>query len=301
MATLGKLSNRATRLVMGLIVGIGCLYCVVRGGLPLMFLLTLFIVIGSIELVKILKNKGFYPYLSVILAANASLCLLFWLKRLDLYPIVIVLGTISSFLAVMFNGRQPYIANVATTALGIVYSSLPMYIILIRQINYDGFGVWQMPVNEGLNFILFLFLVVIVTDVAAYYVGSKFGKHKLSPVISPNKTVEGAVGAVVFAVLTGMLTGYFIKLPWYHSLILAFLITIFAQLGDLAESMIKRDAGVKDSGDAIAGHGGFLDRADSFMFSCPIAYFYIHYFVVNNNVVMNIMSCIKKVLDAFGF
>lgn len=96
-----------------------------------------------------------------------------------------------------------------------------------------------------------------MTDVGGYVFGSKFGKHPLAPVVSPKKTIEGSIGGSLLAILTALLIGWIIHIEWYQSLIAGLLITTFAQLGDLAESLIKRDAGVKDSGNSLPGHGGF--------------------------------------------
>ena len=138
------------------------------------------------------------------------------------------------------------------------------------------------------------------TDVGAYVCGSKFGKTPLAPVVSPKKTVEGAVGGSILALCTAMFIGWLIHIEWYQSLIAGFLITLFAQVGDLAESLIKRDAGVKDSGNSLPGHGGFLDRADSYLFSTPVAYFYFNYFVVSDQLTLDFISFARKALHAVG-
>ena len=97
-----------------------------------------------------------------------------------------------------------------------------------------------------------------------------------------------------------MLIGYLIHIEWYQALIGGLLITAFAQIGDLAESLIKRDAGVKDSGNSLPGHGGFLDRADSYLFSTPVAYFYFNYFVVSDQLTIDFISFARKALHAVG-
>ena len=143
---------------------------------------------------------------------------------------------------------------------------------------------------------LFIFFVILFTDIAAYYFGVKFGKHKLCPVISPKKTIEGAVAGATCAIIAGLIIGKLIGISLYHSFVLALIVTVMAQLGDLSESLIKRDAGVKDSGNSLPGHGGFLDRADSYLFSVPVAYFYIKYFILSGLTLPMILELLKKVL-----
>ena len=114
-------------------------------------------------------------------------------------------------------------------------------------------------------------------DTFAYFCGRAFGRHKLCPAISPNKTVEGAIFGTVFGTALGFVPWLFLKdlapIPWYVYLIASFLCTLFGQFGDLCASMIKRQAGIKDFSDLLPGHGGIIDRADSFCFALPVAFF----------------------------
>ena len=123
--------------------------------------------------------------------------------------------------------------------------------------------------------LLFLLLCVWICDSAAYYVGSTMGKRKLAPGISPNKTVEGSIAGVLGSMAGALLLNAFSLVQWplWFVFCAGALIAVFAQLGDLAESMIKRDAGVKDSGNLIPGHGGVLDRVDALLFTVPIFYY----------------------------
>ena len=164
-----------------------------------MFLLGLLltvILVASKEYVHILRMKGFHPSFSVMGAVGILLCFIIAINRLALIPAVLVLGTIASFLIVLFMGRQPYIANVATTELGFVYGALlPCHIMLIRQIEIDitSKNILIYEPSEGFFLTMFVFLCILVTDTAAYFFGSRYGKHKLSSVISPKTTIEGAL------------------------------------------------------------------------------------------------------------
>ena len=100
-------------------------------------------------------------------------------------------------------------------------------------------------------------------------------------VISPKKTIEGAIGGAFFAILSAVIVGYIVHLELWQSLLAGVVITLAAQFGDLFESMLKRDAGTKDSSNILPGHGGFLDRADSYVFTVAVTYYFFYYIVVN--------------------
>lgn len=129
---------------------------------------------------------------------------------------------------------------------------------------------------EGSKLVYFLLLVVWLGDSGAYYVGKQFGKHKLSPRISPKKTVEGLIGGVTASVITAIVIHFtfFPAFPLLHAVLAGIILSVAGVIGDLAESMWKRSADVKDSGTLLPGHGGFLDRFDSILFTAPILYCY---------------------------
>ena len=252
------------RFLTGLIIGFIALFAILAGGLWLTFLVLVIVFYASKEYTTILRHKGFLPSLKIILASSLIFAALAYYDRFDLIPLAFTLSALMAFMWVLFRGRQPYIANVATTVLGFVYCG------------------W-FPLH---NAVLLLF-AVLVTDTFCYFTGSRFGKHKLAPVISPNKSIEGAVGGTVMCLIFSMIIGLAIGLPWYHALILGLLIAAFAQIGDLCESLIKRDAGVKDSSNVLPGHGGFLDRTDSYILTIPVVYYYLQYFV-QTNIIMDL-------------
>lgn len=298
-----SLNKNATRMLTGLIMGAIALWCLLHGGIALLALISVIVFLGSKEYVLILENKGFFPSLKVILFSDAVFALLCYFNRFDLVAIAFTVCSISAFLWVLFKGRQPYIANVSTTILGFVYGGwFPLHLLLIRGLNaenYHGFLKLNAQ-NDGLGYVIFLFMTILLTDTGCYYFGKKFGKRKLASVISPNKTVEGAVGGAICAVIGAFVIGYYIHLAWYHCLIMGLLCTIFAQLGDLSESLIKRDAGVKDSGNTLPGHGGFLDRTDSYVLTIPVMFYYLKYFVVSNQLWFDFMDFVKGFFHAFG-
>ena len=139
------------------------------------------------------------------------------------------------------------------------------HLILLRRLEY------------GIALIFFVFLVTWASDTAAYYVGSSFGTHKLTPRLSPGKTIEGAIAGLVGSVMMACIAKFGF-MPWLDlkdCLIVGLLLGSIGQAGDLFESRLKRHAGVKDSGTILPGHGGLLDRVDSLIFTAPVFYYYV--------------------------
>jgi phosphatidate cytidylyltransferase len=130
--------------------------------------------------------------------------------------------------------------------------------------------------NGGMKLVFFIFIVVWILDTAAYAFGMMFGKHKLAKNISPKKTIEGAMIGIIFGIFATVFCKYtFIKdmLTLQNSLIIGIMISVVGQFSDLSESLIKRDGSTKNSGRIIPGHGGVLDRFDSYIFAAPAMYY----------------------------
>jgi phosphatidate cytidylyltransferase len=159
--------------------------------------------------------------------------------------------------------------------------SLPRAALLLMGIVYI-FGCWKcaIPVHEDYqsrHWLMYALLLNWAGDIGAYYIGRPFGKHKLAPVVSPNKTWEGGIASVIASVLVaGAYLLHFVPgVTPVQAVGLTVAANIAGQLGDLAESALKRGAGVKDSGGILPGHGGFLDRVDSTLFALPVVYGYL--------------------------
>ena len=182
-----------------------------------------------------------------------------------------VISVTGMFIIKQFS-KQPInlvVEEISNTLFGVLYIGLLLsYVILIRE-------------DEGGRQLIFmLFLIIWFGDSVAYYIGSFVGKYPLAPSISPNKTIEGALGG-----LLGSLAGVLLAQYWLHPnisslncIILGLATGIAGQMGDLCESMVKRSLKVKDSGFLVPGHGGLLDRLDSVLFSAPVFY-YIHLYL----------------------
>jgi phosphatidate cytidylyltransferase len=187
---------------------------------------------------------------------------------------------ITTFSAVFRRDVVLSSTRVVFTLFGLIYVSLFNFFILIRELelikymNYKEAGLW----------ILFAFAVIWICDTAAYFVGTPLGKHKMSPVVSPNKSWEGFAGGMVFGTLTGYIFSLFAlgEIPISQMILAAFAVSLTGQLGDLVESIFKRRFGVKDSSNIIPGHGGVLDRFDSLLFALPTLYFVLVFVVYSD-------------------
>ncbi len=172
---------------------------------------------------------------------------------------------------------QPLLAS-STTLTGAVYTGAMLSFALFLRHLPGNEGVWH-----GMALVFAPIALTWASDSSAYFVGRAFGKRKLIPTISPGKTIEGAVGALVGTIVAAVAYSYLLgqfdayTMGLLQAIAFGILISVAAQVGDLTESMLKRDAGVKDSGRLLPGHGGALDRFDSLFFTLPIGYFFFRY------------------------
>ncbi len=183
---------------------------------------------------------------------------------------VIILVTILCLFIFNFHRRLKTnsLISTAVTVFGIFYISfLFSFFTKVKHLDH------------GTEWVAYIILVTKLGDTAAYFAGKKFGKHPLIPHISPNKTIEGSVANFITCVAVSLLSFLYIPgVSWIHLLVLGAVLGILSQLGDLAESLVKRDAGVKDSGN-IPGLGGILDVIDSILFTAPFTYYYLTAFL----------------------
>ena len=173
---------------------------------------------------------------------------------------------VSSFRTV---DKLPYFpASFAITLIGAVYIAFPFSYILRTRLDYGPF------------YLYFLFAVIFLGDSGAYFIGSPFGRRKMTPLASPNKTWEGSAGGVLFAALGAVAARYLLlpEIPLWKAVVCGVLVHAAAQVSDPLESLFKRAAGVKDSSNALPGHGGFLDRIDSLILATPLFYYLVKYF-----------------------
>ena len=180
-------------------------------------------------------------------------------------------------LIALFSKKHDYVSVVGASWLSMIFVAMPCGIMTMFY-NENIIGT-----DNGWILLIFAFILIWVNDIFAYLTGSAIGRHKLCPRISPKKTIEGSVGGAVFTMLFAYFINRFILNVFFFDnlfsdisvLILALGVVIFGTLGDLSESMMKRHAGVKDSGSLIPGHGGILDRFDATFMAMPFVFVYL--------------------------
>ncbi len=230
---------------------------------------------GLYEFFYLIKKKGIpiYSYTGIFLGVLIPLSIFFQFeltKKLELFLIVLVLLLIF-LLQLSRKENTNAIVGISTTLFGVLYVSwFFSFLIKIR---------FLLPGVAGVKLVGFILLITKCGDIGALLIGSRFGKHPLLARISPNKTIEGSIGSFTFSALTALLARCLLPVELSFSTAHILLIGIFfggiGQLGDMSESLIKRDCNVKDSGKFLPALGGALDAIDSLLFSSPVFYFYM--------------------------
>jgi phosphatidate cytidylyltransferase len=248
------------------------------GDWALTILLSVLAALAAWELFRMAQLAGSFPFDLAGIGLAALFPIAVHAQRRGVYNLSLTLVVAMVLLlfasAIWLRGPSGKpLSSVAITAFGVMYASLFSYIYLLRYHDY--------AVGAGAGTILVLLPVVLtwVTDIGAYIFGRTFGRRKLIPSISPGKTVEGAIGGLGTAVVICLVYVRFVLMPYAQlgltvqgAVLFAIVVSVAAQTGDLAESLLKREARLKDSSSIIPGHGGVLDRFDSLLFVLPIAF-----------------------------
>jgi phosphatidate cytidylyltransferase len=234
---------------------------------------TVFTVLGLLELRWMLAQRGWHPIivLSGALSITFLLAAMLPRQRTAIMALGISAMMIGSFSWLMLARKATLEGSLTDWALTVVlpfYLGWPMAFFLLLRGPTPGF---QAP---GFWWTLTTLFSVWAFDSFAFFGGRLFGRHQLAPLISPKKTWEGAVSGLIFALIAVALFTLPLHIAWYHVIAIGVLVSVAATIGDLAESLLKRDVGVKDSGTLIRGHGGVLDRVDSELFAVIVVFFY---------------------------
>ena len=239
----------------------------------------LFVVVGVIamalnEFFSIIEGKGIFVYKHFGIIAGCLIPVSIYLhlggNYMDLEPLLIVLACLFAFVLqfIKRENAKDHIVSIAVTLLALFY--IAWFFSFFMKLKF---------LPNGNLLVTFLIVVTKSGDVGAYFVGKATGRHKLIPRISPKKTVEGTIGGLITSVCVAMLCRNFIGVGIGYVFLLGIFLGAVGQVGDLAESLIKRDCGVKDAGEKMPGFGGMLDMIDSLLFTTPIFYFYVKIFL----------------------
>ncbi len=266
--------------VVVILVMVPCLYFItLRGGVFFLILADLIILLGLREFYVLMKAKGYQPF--EVLGYFCAMAISWYAWRQGVGVPLILTGSLLLIMVreLFRKDMSRSLGHIAVTIFGIMYIGwMGSHLVMLR----------QLPVALGLEdyigarLVFFAALVTWSTDTGAYLFGVALGRHKLIPRISPNKTVEGALGGLLAAGFCGWICakGLTPFLTPLAATVIGLITGVMAQLGDLVESMIKRDVGIKDTAELIPGHGGILDRFDSLLFTVPVLYYYFRFFIV---------------------
>ncbi len=227
------------------------------------------------EFLKMISLKSIFPYIiGILLFIFGNILNVEDIPSKIIYEYVglfLSLTIFITFASILFAKKEEVISHLGKIFLSIIYIVVPFTLIV------------QIPfLNSSFNYInttiLGVFILIWTNDTFAFLIGKNFGKRKLLERISPNKTIEGFIGGMIFTfIVSFILSNKFLGISQTQWIVIAGIVSIFGVLGDLIESMFKRQAGVKDSSNFIPGHGGFLDRFDSVIFAAPFIFIYLQF------------------------
>jgi len=274
-ATSGDRRNLPIAVASGVVLAAVFLVCVMWRPAAALVFITVLLGLASIEYFSKVTEKGYRPVVAAGVAACVAAPLAAYWVGETAFPIVIAFGFFAG--AVGFIGAESIesgpMPNMAITTLGVVWIGVlgAFAALILRWSTFGGGTTW------GTDTLVLLAVGVVANDVGAYFVGTAFGRTPLRAWISPNKSVEGFLGGAVLTLVVMLLVGL---QDWSdtwssttHLMMLGVVISVMAPLGDLTESMFKRNLDVKDFGSIIRGHGGVLDRFDGFLFCLPVVYY----------------------------
>lgn len=257
------MKDLSTRFISGLIGLVLLIVVVIKGGNVLALSILLISLIGIREFYKALHNINIMPLQSIGYLGTILLFLS------AIYPVItldlVITCLIITLLVLIVSKKNIDLGEVSLTVFGVLY--IPFLLFHIYYL-------------DKTDYIWLVFIIAFGTDTFAYVVGNLFGRHKLSPNLSPKKTIEGSIGGILGSMFLTIIYSIYIgnNISW-HLILLSIVVSVMSQLGDLAASKIKRMAGIKDYGFIMPGHGGVLDRFDSIIICAPLVYYYVYYFI----------------------
>ncbi len=267
------------RVVM-ILLGVPCLAVITwRGGVYFLLLVNLIQYFGLREFYGMVQARGYRPLTAIGTGCGLALSWYLYFGGAALSLLLTVMLMVIMAWQLVRGRIEGALDSMAVTFLGVLYVGwLGSHLVLLRELPADtgaGYGL-------GALLVLFVAAVIWAGDTAAYVVGVALGRRPLAPRISPKKTVAGAVGGLGGSALAGGLCAGLLLpgLSWSAGAVVGLAGGLIGQIGDLVESLLKRDLQIKDTAELIPGHGGMLDRFDSLLFAAPVLYYYFRFFVV---------------------
>jgi phosphatidate cytidylyltransferase len=273
------MNNVLTRAISGVIY-VALIVCATLNEVLFPILTLIFVVLGTYEYQNICQSKQGYkiPITHRALDMIAAIATwsfsttnvgVFYSKPIFMVSaFVLVAYFIAKFVLAVFDTTSDSFSNIARSFLGWLYVATPLAMLNMLSVsNYH-------------SLILPMFVLIWINDTGAFCVGSLMGKHRLCERLSPKKSWEGFYGGLAFCVIAAIAYSLIVNVPIGQSIAFAIIVSVFSTIGDLFESMLKRSAGVKDSGNIIPGHGGILDRIDSLLFVAPTILLAITFYTV---------------------
>jgi phosphatidate cytidylyltransferase len=248
--------------IVSALVGIPvAIYIFYLGGIPFLLAVIGLTIIGQREMMRILSRQEAKLFEIFLILAGIIYCLAAYYLSSEYYLGILITSIFLLFIKFIAKFPQIKLNDIGLNLIALIYPGLLFsQLILLRNLSADGY-----------IYILLVFIITWASDTFAYFVGRAFGKNKLAPSLSPAKTIEGAIGGIAGTIFIVLIFNHFLlALPLGWAVIIGLAGSLFAQLGDLFESGIKRLGNVKDSGNLIPGHGGILDRFDSVLFVGPL-------------------------------
>ena len=267
---MGKLLTRA---LSGLVFVSVLIFSILYSKIAFICLFFILMMFCLYEFKKMIELKSVFPYIigsllfvfgNILNVEDVPSRMIFEYVGVGLFLTIFI-----TFASILFAKKEEVISHLGKIFLSVIYIVVPFTLMV------------QIPfLNSTFNYInntiLGVFILIWVNDSFAFLVGINLGKHKLLERISPNKTIEGFIGGMIFTFITSFILAHeFSSLSQTQWIVIAGIVSVFGVLGDLIESMFKRQAGVKDSSNFIPGHGGFLDRFDSVIFAAPFIFIYL--------------------------
>ncbi|MDZ4804773.1 MAG: phosphatidate cytidylyltransferase [Candidatus Eisenbacteria bacterium] len=272
-------SSLVRRVVSGILLLPVVLLLVHRGGWPFLLFIEAMVVLGSVEFFRMARHKGADPHHWLGVLAAAALAALMYEGHNAASGLAVTIFFLLVLVLELQRGRPAgSVGNLGATVLGVFYVGwLGGHLGLLRQMPRSMGAADEL----GARLVYFTLLITWAGDSGAYFVGRWLGRRPLFAAVSPRKTIEGSLGGVAASILAGLVGGLWIvpMLGIRDSVLLGLVAGIVGPIGDLVESLLKRDFGVKDAGELIPGHGGVLDRFDSLFFVTPVVYYYLKYLV----------------------